>query len=194
MNPTCYCQDLRASAPRISSMYLFTQPIFLPHYFPACLCRGCLFSLLLSLPVSPSLLLSLTHPLSPPSLPPPPPPPHSFAHRLSFSDTHTHTNTHRGTCCALLDQSLWLQYAFRKGSFISRSLDHNSKPRLFPLGSSLSWNFTHLGFIMIRRCSLISIFFAAAVQGNISVSTIPAISSEEIHLPSCKDWHMQLSR
>ena len=100
MIPTCYCQDLQASALWISSMYLFTQPIFLPRYFPVCVAPWlpvfslffffffrCLF---LSLPPR---LPSLTHP--PPFSPSSPhSPPHSFAHRLSFSDAHTHAHKH----------------------------------------------------------------------------------------------------
>lgn len=46
---------------------------------------------------------------------------------LLFRRKHTHT----GTCCASLDQSLWLQYVFRRGSFILHSLEHNSESSLF---------------------------------------------------------------
>lgn len=180
MIPTCYCQDLQASVLGICSMYLFTQPIFLPHYFPVCLRRGCLFSLLLSLPVSlsPSLLLSLKHPH----------PPHSFAQTLFLRRTRAHTNTHGGTFCASPDQSIWLQYCLQKTSFNSPSLDHTSKPRLFIAGiQTVLEFFTHPGFIMKWRSFLISIIFAAAVQGNISGSGVQASSSEESHLPSSRD-------
>lgn len=77
-------------------MYLFTQPIFLPHYIPVYLRRGCLFSLSLSLPVSPYLLLSLTHPFSPPS---PPTLTHLLTDSLSQTHTHAHKHTQRHMLC-----------------------------------------------------------------------------------------------
>lgn len=132
MIPACYCQDLQASALWICSMYLFTQPIYLPHYFPVCLRRGCLFSLSLSLPVSPSLLLSFSHPRHPPS---------SLSLLTdSLSQTHAHTHTHaththtqRHMLCLTGSEPL-TTVCLQKSSFILHSLDHNSKARLLFAG------------------------------------------------------------
>lgn len=153
-------------------MYLFTQTIYLPHYFPVCLRRGCLFSLSLSLPVSPSLLLSFSHPRHPPPL-------SSLTDSLSQTHTHTHTQrTHTHTEAHAVPH--WIRAS--DYSMPSEELLYLAfiRPQLqgkvaFCRGPDLSWNFTHPGFIIIRRCFLISIIFAAAVQGYISLAATQAI-------------------
>lgn len=182
MIPTCYCQDLQASALWICSMYLFTQPIFLPHYFPVCLCRGWLFSLFaVSSCLSPPSLLSLTHPFSPPPLPPLPPNPPTASlicsQTLSQTHTHAHKHTQRHMLCLAGSEPL-TTVCLQKSSFISRSLDHSSEPRgcyssgpdcpgISPIRDS---------HIMIRRCFLISIIFCC--------------SSPRQHLSVCHPSHL----
>lgn len=99
------CVLLPGPAPNalgICSMYLFNITHFLASLFPC-----------MSEPRLPVFSFAVSSCLSLPSLPPsyhypplhPSLPPSSQTHRL-IRRTHTHTNAHRGTCCALLDQSL----------------------------------------------------------------------------------------
>lgn len=130
-------------------MYLFTPALFfLLQRFTVCLRCACFLIRCLFLPLP--LLLSLSHPFLPPNPYPP----------LSFSYTHQHTHAH----WALLDHSLWLQYAFKELPF-SLFLNQDFNPSL--LFSFWSWNSTRPGFIKIARVLLISIIFAAAVRGSV---------------------------
>lgn len=108
-------------------------------------------------------------------------PPTLFAHRLSFSDAHTHThNAHTHTHTEAHAVPHWIRAS--DYSMPSEELLYLAfiRPQLqgkvaFCRGPDLSWNFTHPGFIIIRRCFLISIIFAAAVQGYISLAATQAI-------------------
>lgn len=115
----------------------------------------------------------------------------AWRHITQRTHTHTHTEAHavphwiRASDYSMPSEEL-LYLAFIRPQLQGKVA--------FCRGPDLSWNFTHPGFIIIRRCFLISIIFAAAVQGYISLAATQAIWSEENHLLSFRDRQTQPSR